>query len=40
MIVCTPDDDVAALAARIHEALSALPVLDNQLIRIVRPHRP
>jgi hypothetical protein len=40
MIVCTRDDDVAALAARIHEALSAQLVLDNQLIRVVRPHRP
>jgi hypothetical protein len=40
VVVCTRDDDVAALAARIHEALSAHPVLENQLIRIHRPHRP
>jgi len=36
IIVCT-DDDAIPLADRIHQALMACPVLDNQLIRIVRP---
>jgi hypothetical protein len=36
IIVCT-DDDATALASRIDQALAACPVLDNQLIRIVRP---
>jgi predicted nuclease of predicted toxin-antitoxin system len=40
IVVCTRDTDVAALAARIHAALSTTPLLDNQLIRIVRPQRP
>ena len=37
IIVCTKDDDAGALAARIHQAFSNVPVLDNQLIRINRP---
>jgi Domain of unknown function (DUF5615) len=40
ILVCTRDTDVVALAARIHEAIAAQPVLENQLIRIIRPHRP
>jgi predicted nuclease of predicted toxin-antitoxin system len=36
IVVCT-DDQAEALADRIHQALIACPVLDNQLIRIVRP---
>ena len=35
IIVCT-DDDATALATRIDQAVAACPVLDNQLIRIVR----
>jgi len=38
IISCTRDDDVVALAARIHEALSNCPDLVNQFIRIVRPN--
>lgn len=38
IIVCTRDDaDPAALAARIHAALSATANPEGQLIRIVRP---
>ena len=37
IISCTRDDDSAALAARIHAAISALPSLANQLVRIIRP---
>jgi hypothetical protein len=37
IIVCTSDNDKAALAKRIDEALAACPVLDNQLIRVNRP---
>jgi predicted nuclease of predicted toxin-antitoxin system len=40
VIVCTKDDDFVALAARIDRALAGCPILDNQLIRVVRPHRP
>lgn len=40
IIVCTDDRDTAALAARIHEAISNCPSLVAQLIRITRPHRP
>jgi predicted nuclease of predicted toxin-antitoxin system len=36
IVVCT-DDEAAPLADRIHDGLLACPVLDNQLIRIVRP---
>ncbi|HTU19235.1 MAG TPA: DUF5615 family PIN-like protein [Gemmataceae bacterium] len=37
IIVCKKDDDVAALAQRIHQAVAALPSLANQLLRITRP---
>jgi len=37
IIVCTRDDDSIALADRIHQALTTLTSLDNQLIRITRP---
>lgn len=37
IIVCTKDSDVAALAQRIDQAISALPSLVNQLIRIRKP---
>ena len=40
IVVCTWDRDRVALAARIHAALSNCPILDDQLIRVVRPHRP
>ena len=40
IVVCTRDKDVAALARRIHLALVNCPNLDDQLIRIVRPHLP
>ena len=40
IVACTRDDDAAALAGRIHVALSSRPELDGQLIRIYRPHRP
>src|SRR5436305_12752613 len=37
IISCTRDDDSAALAGRIHAAISALPGLDYQFVRIIRP---
>lgn len=37
IIVCTKDDDVAALALRIHQTLATLPSLANQLVRIHKP---
>lgn len=40
IIVYTVGDDEAALAQRIHNAISVLPSLDNQLIRIYRPNVP
>ena len=40
IVVCTWDRDRVALAARIHAALSNCPNLDDQLIRVIRPHRP
>ena len=40
IIVCTDDRDWAALAVRVHQAIAALPSLDNQLIRINRPAKP
>lgn len=40
IIVCTRDDDAAALARRIHDAVTPLPSLANQLIRITKPPPP
>jgi predicted nuclease of predicted toxin-antitoxin system len=40
IIVCTKDDDVAALALRIHQAIAALPSLANQLMNIRKPPSP
>jgi hypothetical protein len=40
IITCTRDDHVIALANRIHQAIANCPNLDNQLLRIVRPHSP
>ena len=37
IIVCTRDDDIVALARRIHEAIEATPILLDALIRINRP---
>jgi Domain of unknown function (DUF5615) len=39
IIVCTRDDDVTALAHRIHQRLQTAPPLQNQLLRINRPPR-
>jgi Domain of unknown function (DUF5615) len=36
IVSCTRDDDSAALAGRIHAAVSALPVLANQFVRITK----
>jgi predicted nuclease of predicted toxin-antitoxin system len=40
VIVCTKDSDVVALARRIHQAITALPSLTNQLVRIRKPPSP
>jgi hypothetical protein len=40
IVVCTRDPDYAGLAGRIHQALSSLSSLDDQLISIVRPAKP
>jgi predicted nuclease of predicted toxin-antitoxin system len=40
IIVCTRDQNSAALAGRIHQAIANQPNLDNQLIRIYRPPVP
>jgi predicted nuclease of predicted toxin-antitoxin system len=40
IVICTRDNDVAALAARIHQAVTQRPRLDNQLIRVIRPPTP
>ena len=39
IIVCTRDDDVSALANRIHQQLQSVPALQNQLLQINRPSR-
>lgn len=39
IVTCTRDDDRARLAARIDEALHALPDLRGQLVRVTRPNR-
>ncbi len=38
IIACKKDDDVAAFARRIHDAIAAMPDVAGQLIRIVKPH--
>ena len=38
IIACARDDDVAALAGRLHAAVASLKSLAGQLIRITRPH--
>ena len=40
IIVCTRDQEVAGLAARIHQSLLNCPNLVNQLIRVYRPRKP
>jgi hypothetical protein len=40
IVFASVDLDFDALAARIHAAVSALPDLNGQLIRIVRPNPP
>src|SRR5262245_13134144 len=40
IIVCTRDNDAAALALRIHSAVLASPNLDNQRLSIIRPPKP
>jgi hypothetical protein len=41
IISCTRDDNnLPALAQRIHDAIAALPDLANQFIRIIRPNPP
>jgi hypothetical protein len=40
IIICTRDDDFAALAARIHAAVLQYAALDNQLLDIIRPQTP
>jgi hypothetical protein len=37
LIVCTRDDDVLALADRIHQQLQQVPTLQDQLFQIKRP---
>ena len=37
IMVCTRDDDVLALADRIHQQLQSVPILQDQLLRINRP---
>ncbi len=39
IVVCTDDADFAALAARIHEQVTAAGDLTGQLVRVNRPHR-
>ncbi|MGH8067268.1 MAG: DUF5615 family PIN-like protein [Candidatus Entotheonellia bacterium] len=38
IIVCTRDDDVPAIANRIHQQLQSTPILLNQLLRVNRPN--
>jgi hypothetical protein len=37
IIVCTEDPDFEGVAMRIHQAISAEEILNNRLIRIIRP---
>lgn len=40
IVACTSDKDVVALAQRIHPAVTAAGILDNQLLRIRKPAKP
>jgi hypothetical protein len=39
IIICTDDRDIAALAARIDDAIAACGPLAGQLVRVIRPPR-
>jgi hypothetical protein len=39
IVVCTEDTDTAAQAARVHDAVTSLPVLEGQLVRVNRPEK-
>jgi len=40
IIVCTEDEDFLGQASRIDQAIAGLANLDNQLVRVYRPHQP
>jgi predicted nuclease of predicted toxin-antitoxin system len=40
IIICTDDRDIAALAARIDQAITTCGNLSGQLLRVIRPPRP
>jgi hypothetical protein len=40
IVTCTRDLDFPALGDRIHAAITALPTLAGQLVKVVRPNRP
>lgn len=40
IVVCTRDDDLVAVAQRIHQALLAETPLDNKLVRVNKPAHP
>ena len=40
IVTFTDDRDLAALAARIDAAISSLPTLAGQLVKVIRPNRP
>jgi len=40
IVACTTDKDVAALAQRIHQAVTAAGALNNKLLRIRKPAKP
>jgi hypothetical protein len=40
IVVCTNDSNLAALAQRIHQAVTAAGALDNKLIRVRKPAKP
>ena len=39
LILCTRDADFSALAERIHQAITSIPTLRGQLVRVYRPAR-
>jgi predicted nuclease of predicted toxin-antitoxin system len=40
IVICTDDKNIQALANRIHQTILNCPVLNNQLIRVIRPPIP
>jgi len=40
IVICTRDDNIAALAVRIDQAIARRPSLDDQLLRINKPSTP